>query len=304
MRELATKINFDVGAVSGLDFSEFKNVLVITGTQHSLRVFEEKVRPMFFGKKTNFHIWTNISVNLPDYEVYSVMNFASGNNIDCILTVGADAVMDCGRLCNLLLSHGGFLHDYLLGGSMGTYGITEKVLPHITVPTMPSAGSEISGSAHFRQGNVVKTITSAFLVPSATYIDPLMMTGLPGELWAVRGFSAFATATVALNSVGANETSNSYAKAALDGYMKHVINLPKSPDDIELIKHACVVSINSLLAANYAEVGAEYAKVIDLVSRHGIRIGLAWAMVMSGNKDAQKVIKKLGLKLPSVGGVT
>jgi len=301
MRELATKINFDVGAAAGLDFSEYSNVLVITGTQHSLRVFEEKIRPMFFGKKTNFHIWTNISVNLPDYEVYSVMNFASGNNIDCILTVGADAVMDCGRLCNLLLSHGGFLHDYLPGGSMGTFGITPQVLPHITVPTMPSAGSEISGSAHFRQGNVVKTITSPFLVPSATYIDPLMMTGLPGELWAVRGFSAYATATAALSSAGANETSNSYAKAALDGYLNHVINLPKDPSNLELIKHACAVSINSLLAANYSDITSDYAKVMDLVSIHGVRIGVAWAMVMADNKDAQRVIKKLGLKLPKGG---
>ena len=325
---LETKINFDSGVLENIDLSKFKSILVITGTQHSLGVFEEKVRPVLNKKAKKFIVWTNISSNLTDSEVYMVMNFASGNNIDCVISVGADAVMDCGRLVSLLLSHGGFLHDYLPGGSIGPNGVTAQVMHHITIPTMPSAGSEISSRALFRHSGKIEKISSPYLVPDEAFIDPLIMTNLPGDLWAIRGFDAFATAIDAYICKMANDVSDAFAVSTLESYIKHARNLVKRPDNIENIKHACAASMNAFLAGNYSN--SAYISIVAnaLVSKLGVRRGVAQAIVCgevcaylyrlnpvrfdkiaemlggqggSGTavkKEINRLVKDLGIKLP------
>ena len=275
---LATKINFGEGIIKNLDVQEFKNVLVILGTEHSQRIFET-IRPLLKKAKLHFHI--NITANLYDHEVYSAMNAVSGNKIDLILSVGSDAVMDCGRLVALLLSHGGFLHDYLPGGAMGAVCIGNRMIPHITVPTMPSAGVEISAMSYFRHGHGghVQTISSSHLVPTATYIDPTLMVGMPPELWAIRGFDCFVTALGAFVSTKSNEISDAYAISALESYITHARKLPHDTDNIYYIKHACTASMNAFLAANYSELGPAHSVARVLISHFGIRRGVALAMV-------------------------
>ena len=276
-QNLATKINFDEGVIKSLNVESFKNVLVILGTNYSQRVFEEKVKKHL--KKAKLHIYTNISANLYEQEVYSVMNFASGNDIDLIISVGADAVMDCGRLVSLLLSHGGFLHDYLPGGAMGSVCIVHELVPHITVPTMTSAGTEISAMSFFRHAGQVRAIASPYLVPTATYIDPLLMKNMPPDLWAVRGFDCFMTALGAFVSKRANEISDAYAIQALDSYIGYAKKLAQEADNLEYIKHACTASMNSFLAANYSELGPAHSVANVLIARFGIRRGVALALV-------------------------
>ncbi|MCL2587288.1 MAG: iron-containing alcohol dehydrogenase [Firmicutes bacterium] len=279
MESIVTKVHFDEGIISSLNLGEFKSVLVLAGTQNSLRIWETRVKPILEDQKVKFEVFTNITANLTDTEVYSVVEYAKDLDVDCILSVGADAVMDCGRLASLLLSHGGFLHDYLPRGAVGPNGITEKMIHHITVPTMPSAGSEIANHASFRQGGHIKTIQSMYLVPVATFVDPRIMLGMPGEMWAVRGFDAFATALAAFVSEKANETSDAYALSALESYIKHCVNLPKKPDNIEDIKHACAASMNAYLAASYSCIELYSAVANAIVARLSIRRGVAMAMV-------------------------
>ena len=318
------KVNFDVNAFkTDLDLSAFNHVLVITGTQNSLRAFETKVRPVLEAKKVNFKVFTNISANLTEHEVYSVVNYVKGDEIDCILSVGADAVMDCGRLVSLLLSHGGFLHDYLPGGSVGPAGITEKVIHHKTVPTMPAAGSEISNQSTVRIGGQSVIIASPFLIPDEAFVDPKLMTDMPGDLWAIRGFDGFATALGAYVSEKANEFSDTYALPALQSYIGHARYLVKDPNNLGNIRHACVVSMNAFLAASYSGTGLYCIIANSLVSRLGIRRGVAQALIcpqtsahlyeknparfdevakMLGGKDIKdaitKLVKSLGIQLP------
>jgi alcohol dehydrogenase len=325
----ATKINFDVGVIKKLDLRPFKNVLVIAGTENSLRIFETKVKPLI---KPKFHVFTNIPVKLTDYVVYSVYNYACDKKIDCILSVGADAVMECGRLIGLLLSQGGYLHEYLPGQRIGPHGILPSKVHHITVPTQIAAGYEISNSAGFFINEEKKIIESPNLIPDATYIDPQLMAGMPAELWAVRGFECFTTALMAYVSKLANPTSDAYAKTALDSYINHFNGLLKAPDDVELIKHAAAASINSFLAANFSSRGAAHAIADALMARYGFRYGVALAIVCAevvaycyeeaspklddvaamlgmkgGSKAAlknaiKKIVEQSGINVPSLAG--
>jgi len=274
----ATKINFDVGVIQKLDVSMYKNVLVLTGTNFSLDIFEKKIKQNI---KTKYHVYPNICSNLTDTLVYQVVNFAMGNEIDCIVSVGVESVMDCGRLVSLLLSHGGFLHSYLQGGKVGPLGITSNMIPHITIPTMPAAGYEISSYASFRMNGIKQLLSSPYLVPKATYIDPLIMTNLPKDLWEIILFDGFATSLMAYVSAYANQTSDAYALQALDSYINHSRKILQEPNNIEYIKHACAESLNAYLAVNYSSTGAVHAMADAIVARFGMRYGTALACVCS-----------------------
>jgi len=276
VHSLATKINFDEGIINTLNVNTFKNILVLTGTQYSLETFEKKIKPLI---KKNCHVYANISGNLTDELIYSAVNFASDKKIDCIISVGADNVMDCGRLVSLLLSHGGQLHDYFLGGSKGPLGITPKTIHHITVPIMPAAGYEIASYASFKSGNSKFILESPYLIPMETFIDPLIMQGLPPDLWPIILFDCFATAMSAYVSAYANPTSDAFAEQALSSYINHSKLLLKDPNNLEHIKHAATASINAFLAANFSSRGAMHAISDVLFAKLNLRYGSALACV-------------------------
>jgi len=274
--EFATKINFDVGVISELDVNSFKNVLVLTGTQYSLEIFEKNIRPLI---KTNVYLFSSISGNLTDTTVYQVVNYASDKNIDCIISIGVEAVLDCGRLTSLILSQGGFLHEYLPGGTIGPLGIAPIAINHITVPIMPAAGYEISSYAAFIAHNTKHMLISPYLIPNATFIDPSLMTNLPSDLWGIIQFDGFATAMMAYVSGQANPTSDAFALQALNSYATHARELLKDPSNIEHIKHAASASLNAFLAVNYSSTGAVHAIADVLSSKFGFRYGVALATV-------------------------
>jgi len=298
-----TKINFDVGVIGELNVKGFKNVLVLTGTQYSLDIFEKNIRHLI---KANCHVHTCVPAILSDHDVYAVMNYAADKKVDCIISVGVESVMDCGRLVSVLLKQGGYLHE------MNSLYITPDVVHHITVPIMPAAGYEISSYASYRCGGEKKMIISPYLVPKATYIDPAIMTNLPSELWAVLGFDCFATSLMAFTSKLANPTSDAYAWQALESYAGFHKKLLKDPSNIEYIKHAASASVNAFLAANYSSTGAVHAIADAIACRFGFRYGIALALVceevVKFNYDANRErfdrvfklidMKKINLPLP------
>lgn len=318
------KINLDIGVIRSLNVNMFKNVLVLTGTYYSKKVFESVIKPLI---KTNFHVYSNISPNPTDGTVYSIAQFARGKEIDCILSIGGGSVMDCGRMVSLLLSHAGMLHEYLIGGTIGPMGITNDVIYHITVPTISGTGAEISDSASFIMNHTKQIVTSPYLTPKSTYLDPDIMKGIPSKLWAGILFECFATALAAYVSTFANPVSDAFAEEALKGYAAYSAKLLKNTDNLEYIKQMEVASINAFLAASYSSKGAVHAIADVLSARYNVQYGVALAMVCAevnelcyksnkkkydkameivgiSSKDIKTVIKKLiaksGIEMPSL----
>ena len=311
---MSTKINFDVGVIAELDVTQFKNILVIAGTQKALEAFEKKVKPHI---KKPFRIFENVPVNLTDYVVYNAYNYANDEKVDCIISVGGEAALDCGKIVAMLLSQGGYLHDYLPGGKIGPHGIMPGRVHHITVPAMPAAGYEISNTACFVINGEKKTISSPHIIPDVTYIDPHVMDEMPLDLWASRGVDCFVTALMAYVSKNANAMSDAYAEKAIESYLKAWQKLSKKPGDHELIKHAAVASMNAFLASNFAGRGAVHAVADVLAGRFGFRYGIALALVapevckfvqdanpkkFKSVGDISKIIKNAGVGAVSLKG--
>lgn len=319
--EFATKVNLDIDIIKTLNLDRFKNILVLTGSYYSPGIFKKSIQPLI---KSKVHMFSGITQPGPTADiVYTAVSFAKNKQIDCILSVGGDAVMNCGRLVSLLLSHGGLLHDYLYGGGIGPQGITQNLIYHITVPTVSGAGAEISNSASFIMDKEMNTIVSPYFVPKETFIDPGIMCAIPNKLWATICFECFAMALEAYVSTFANATSDMFAKEALKGVIEFSPKLLKDTKNVEYIKQIEVAAINAFMAARFSSTGATYAIADVLSARFNLRTGITLAMVcgeickrnfemnrekyedvleildakgLSIDKAIQKIIEKLDIK--------
>lgn len=268
------KVNLDAGIIKTLDVNQYKNVLVLTGVL-SKNVFMEKIQPSI---KTKCHIFSDILQTPTDTLIYNIVHFAKSKKIDCILSVGDEAVMDSGRLVNLLLSNGGFLHEYVADGAVGR-AVTASPIRHITVPVINGNGAEISSIATFIMNKQRKEIGNPFLIPYATFIDPELMTGTAGKIWSIISFECFANALAAYVSAFANPTSDAFSEMALKGYMEYAHKLSQEPDNIEYIKQMAVASMNAFLAMSFSSRGAAHAIASVLSAKFNIQFSLALVMV-------------------------
>lgn len=289
-KEVSTKINLDIGVIERLDTKKFKNILVLTGPKNSLEIFKQKIETHL--KKGKYTVYSQISANPTASEVYLVTNFARDKNIDCIISVGGGSVMDCGRLVSLLLSHGGFLHDYVVGGSVGAGGITSDLIHHITIPTVCGTGAEVSSVSAITINGRKQRIFSPYLAPDAAYIDPALMTNIPPKLWASIGFECFAGAIEAYTSSLSNVASDAFAADALKEYIKTMPKILREPNNTQYIKQMVVASLNATMAVGMSSLGAIHAIGEALSGRLNLHTGIALAIVApyvsEFNYDANK----------------
>ena len=274
--ELSTKINMDKGIIKNLNVEGFKNILVLTGPKNSLKIFEDNIKNKI---KTNFYVYSHIATNASENDIYNIVNFARNKKIDLILSVGGGTVMDCGRMVSLLLSHGGMLHEYVPGGTLGTMSITPNLVYHITVPTISGTGAEISSVATFKRANKKFIITSPFLSPNETYIDPTLMVNIPKQLWSTIVFTGFTRAIEAYVSTLSTFASDMFAEEALKTYVPNIKDLLKNPNDLGTINKIVVASLNSLIAHNLSSAGAISAIASSLSANLNLHQGTALATV-------------------------
>lgn len=271
-----TKINLGQDIIKKLNVNDYKNILVLTGPKNSYSVFKKNIEKLI---QTNYYVLNEITSKPTENLIYNITNFARNKKIDLVLSVGGGSVMDCGRLISLLLSQGGFLHDYVVGGTIGGAGIGENLIDHITIPTISGTASEISPTSYYFKNNQIQTISSPNLFPKAAYIDPVLMTGVPKKVWANIAFDAFVHSLEAYVSVFANISSDVFAIDALKTYIEYIPKLLDDIDNIELINKIVVLSINSLLAINMSSVGAVHAIAHTLSAHFGFHHGTALALV-------------------------
>jgi len=319
--DFSTRINLDVGIADRFDIGKHKNILVLAGAFYSPQQFAKYLEPAFRELKVKYHVFTGIPVNLTAEVVHTATNFARTKNIDLIVSCGGASPMDCGKLVSLLLAQGGSLQEYIAGKEM-----KPNVIPHYTFPTICGRGAEISPTAYFIFNREKKFLSSACLVPKVTYIDPMVMTGIPKILWACVAFECFATALSAYVSPGASPRSDAFALVALNHYLKFIPKLLKDPNNVDVIREVIVASINASVAAGLTGPDELHLLAGNLCAAHNLRNGIALAItagdfyarqyksnkakfdkvlsIMKSEDDIkttiEKHIKKLGLVLPPI----
>jgi alcohol dehydrogenase class IV len=108
-----------------------------------------------------------------------------GSDFDALLGLGGGSSMDFAKAMAIIMTHGGTLGDYLGEGS-----VPDAVIPVICVPTTSGTGSQNTQTTVFTIAGVKRGVSSEYIRPAASIVDPELTMGLPSEVTRNSGYDA------------------------------------------------------------------------------------------------------------------
>ena len=89
------------------------------------------------------------------------------SDFDALLAIGGGSCMDFAKALSILMTHGGYLGDYVGEGL-----VPGPVLPVVCVPTTSGTGSQNTQTTVFTVGGVKMGCSSEFIRPVFSVVDP------------------------------------------------------------------------------------------------------------------------------------
>lgn len=224
----------------------------------------------------------NVSItNEPSFDDFEqVLAEARAFEADSVVGIGGGSVLD---VCKLLAAQ---LHNsQSISQIVGIGNLAERKTYLACIPTTSGTGSEVSPNAIFidEQGNKVGVI-SPFLVPDATYIDPVLTLSVPAHITASTGIDALTHCLEAYANRFAHPVID---LLALEGIRLVAQNLKKAcrdGSDLEARLHLSTASLYGgmcLGPVNTAAVHAlAYPLGVEFHINHGLSIALLLPAVM------------------------
>lgn len=108
-----------------------------------------------------------------------------GAGHDALLGLGGGSAMDFAKAMSIIMTHDGSLGDYLGEGS-----VPGPVVPVICVPTTSGTGSQNTQTTVFTIDGVKRGVSSEYIRPAASVVDPELTLGLPPEVTRNSGYDA------------------------------------------------------------------------------------------------------------------
>lgn len=208
-------------------------------------------------------------------------------NIDVILTVGGGSVHDSGKALAIAMTHSEKLEEYTTDGEMSVPGISNKVIPIITVPTIYGTGAEVSPAALLKIRNKKRVIFSTFLYPKATFIDCSFAINLSKDICIKTALDALVQGVESLVSTKAQSFSKRFSYSAIERVVSSLLALVNENEKMDVMEELALASIEGLYAVGQSTVGAVHA-ISDPISgrydiHHGEAVGILLPYVVEAN---------------------
>lgn len=201
--------------------------------------------------------------------------------VDLILGVGGGSSIDTAKgIAALIPTKGRFL-EFVLPEYGGKIPVAEKALPIIAIPTTAGTGSEVtnSGVIKDKKNKVKKVISSPFLFPKVSIVDPQLMISMPKEVTINSGMDALIQAMEAYTSNRTNPISDTIALKAISLIGENLIKVVKDGKDIKARSEMALGSTLAGIAISQAGVGACHAIAMGIGGYYPIPHGLALIMI-------------------------
>jgi len=218
---------------------------------------------------------------------YNALKAYKESDSDAVIGIGGGSVLDVAKAITALLDSNQDIYD--------AFGIG-KVLCRKTYlacfPTTAGTGSEVSPNSIIldEKENIKKGIISPYLVPDASYIDPLLTISVPPSVTASTGMDALIHCIEGYANLFAHPLTDTYA---LQGIRLISPSLKRAYDDGNDIEARAKMSLGSMfggLCLGPVNTGAVHALSYPLGSEfhvpHGIGNSLMLTHVMKFNLPA------------------
>ena len=165
-----------------------KKPLVVTDKFLEKSGYVGKVGKFLEEAGCSFAVFSDISGEPTDKEVYAGLEVYKQNGCDFLVAIGGGSPMDAAKAIGVLETNGGRITDY-----MGLGKVTKPTPPMIAIPTTAGTGSEVTKVTIINDtANSVKMlISSPAIIPTVAVCDPELTLSVPPSVTAATGIDAF-----------------------------------------------------------------------------------------------------------------
>lgn len=258
-------------------------VLVLTGGKSTLKIAENLSDKL----KENFTVILKDGIKT-NPEIELIESIASEvQKADVILTVGGGSVHDSGKALAIAMTHNEKLEEYTTDGKISVPGITNRVIPVITIPTIFGTGAEVSPAALLKIRNKKRVIFSTHIYPKATFIDCSFTTSLSNDMCIKASLDAMVQGIESSVSTKAQSFSRRFSYSAIERVVASLLALVRENEKAEIMEELALASIEGLYAVGQSTVGAAHA-ISDPISgrydiHHGEAVGVLLPYVVKAN---------------------
>ncbi|MGN0598304.1 MAG: iron-containing alcohol dehydrogenase [Oscillospiraceae bacterium] len=208
-----------------------KKALVVTGTGSTKRSgLLDRVVNNLKTAGVDACVFDKVTQNPLTTTVYEGVALAKDNGCDMILGVGGGSIMDAAKSIAFCCMNEGDVSDYIFGKKQG-----RGALPIILIPTTCGTGSEGNQIAVLTNPETKdkKALYTMQIMPSASVVDPDVMTTMPKHVLSSVGFDAFTHALEAYTSKKANPLTDVQALLAIKLITENLPKLMQNYDDTQ-----------------------------------------------------------------------
>lgn len=196
---------------------------------------------------------------------------------DSVVAIGGGSVMDVAKMLAAMLDINHNVRDFI------GIGLLPKRNTYLAcLPTTSGTGSEVSPNAIFLDeiDGGKKGVISAFLVPDAAYIDPILSVGVPASVTAATGIDAFTHCMEAYVNNFSHPMVDVYALEGMRLIASGLTKAVKNGNDLDARTEVALGSLYGGMCLGPVNTGAIHALSYPLGSNFKIPHGLSNALLM------------------------
>lgn len=284
---LPTRIHFGYGKVKELGNLPFKmkRAFIVTDKGVVNAGLLENVTNKLLEIQIDYFIYDDVEADPSVESVNKASEVFKQEDCDIVIAVGGGSAIDTAKGIRVLADHGGSISDYAGVGLVGQASQT----PLVAIPTTSGTGSEVTIFAVYSDWNENRkiTVTSPYLAPNISIVDPELTMTVPPQITAGSGFDAFAHGAEALVSKGSQPASDALALSAMNTVNKYLRRAVFDGEDVEARIGMAEASLLAGMAFNQSYLGLTHAIGSALSGHahvsHGAAIGLLLPAVIEYN---------------------
>ncbi len=222
---------------------------------------------------------TNVSIDKEPTEdgFLSILREAESNRVDSVIGIGGGSVLDVAKLVAAMAGSG--KHP---GSFYGSGTLTGRPLFLACLPTTAGTGSEVSPNSILldEKENLKKAVVSPYLVPDATYIDPVLTHSVPPAVTASTGIDALTHCIEVYANRFAHPVTDLFALEGIRLIYDHLERAYSDGSDAEARRKVALGSVYGGLGLGPVNTAAVHAIAYPLGSEYHIPHGISNALLL------------------------
>jgi len=194
-----------------------------------------------------------------------------------VLGIGGGSVLDIAKLVAAFTQSGQSIEE-----AFGIDLLQGRSCHLICMPTTAGTGSEVSPNAILldEAAELKKGVISQFLVPDATFIDPVLTVTMPTQITASTGLDAIAHCMEAYTNRFAHPLIDLYAMRGIELGRRFLLRAIQNPEDMEAREAMALTSLYGGLCLGPVNTAAAHALAYPLGGRFHIAHGVSVALLL------------------------